>query len=71
MSTPEHVEIVDVLLVEDDPGDVLLIEEAFADNKVHNRLHTVSDAATASHSTCVTAMNRSAEATLSLLAARS
>ncbi|MGI8781214.1 MAG: response regulator [Solirubrobacteraceae bacterium] len=43
MSTPEHVEIVDVLLVEDDPGDVLLIEEAFADNKVHNRLHTVSD----------------------------
>ena len=32
-----------VLLVEDDPGDVLLIEEAFADNKVRNRLHVVSD----------------------------
>ena len=43
MSTPEHVEVIDVLLVEDDPGDVLLIEEAFADNKVRNRLHTVSD----------------------------
>ena len=43
MSTPDHVEIIDVLLVEDDPGDVLLIEEAFADNKVRNRLHTVSD----------------------------
>jgi CheY-like chemotaxis protein len=43
MSTPEQVEVIEVLLVEDDPGDVLLIEEAFADNKVHNRLHTVAD----------------------------
>ena len=32
-----------VLLVEDDPGDVVLIREAFADNKVHNRLHCVAD----------------------------
>ena len=29
--------------MEDDPGDVLLIQEAFADNKVRNRLHTVAD----------------------------
>ena len=43
MSTPEPVEMIDVLLVEDDAGDVLLIEEAFADNKVRNRLHCVSD----------------------------
>ena len=43
MSIPEHVEIIDVLLVEDDPGDVLLIREAFEDNKVRNRLHVVSD----------------------------
>ena len=43
MSTPEHVEMIDVLLVEDDPADVLLIEEAFADNKVRNRLHRVAD----------------------------
>ena len=43
MSTPRILEPIDVLLVEDDPGDVLLIEEAFADNKVRNRLHTVSD----------------------------
>ena len=42
MSMPEPVEI-DVLLVEDDPADVLLIEEAFADNKVRNRLHRVAD----------------------------
>lgn len=34
---------IDVLLVEDDPGDVLITREAFADNKVQNRLHVVSD----------------------------
>jgi CheY-like chemotaxis protein len=39
----EKVRIVDVLLVEDDPGDVLMTQEAFADHKVHNRLHVVSD----------------------------
>ena len=43
MSTPEHVQVIDVLLVEDDPGDVVLIQEAFADNKVRNRLHCVAD----------------------------
>ena len=43
MSTPEHVEMIDVLLVEDDPGDVVLIQEAFEDNKVRNRLHVVAD----------------------------
>lgn len=34
---------IDVLLVEDDPGDTLMITEAFADNKVRNRLSTVAD----------------------------
>ena len=34
---------IDVLLVEDDPGDVLLTREAFEDNKVRNRLHVVAD----------------------------
>lgn len=34
---------IDVLLVEDDPGDVLMTREALADNKVHNTLHVVSD----------------------------
>jgi CheY-like chemotaxis protein len=43
MSMNEQVELIDVLLVEDDPGDVLLIQEAFEDNKVRNRLHCVSD----------------------------
>jgi CheY-like chemotaxis protein len=39
----EHLAVVDVLLVEDDPGDVVLIKEAFEFNKVHNALHTVAD----------------------------
>ena len=39
----ENLSVVDVLLVEDDPGDVVLIKEAFEYNKVHNALHIVSD----------------------------
>jgi len=34
---------LDVLLVEDDPGDVILIEEAFADSNLANSLHVVTD----------------------------
>jgi len=34
---------IDVLLVEDDPGDTLMIREAFADNKLRNRLSSVTD----------------------------
>ncbi len=37
------LEPIDVLLVEDDAGDVLLIREAFEHNKVHNNLEVVSD----------------------------
>jgi CheY-like chemotaxis protein len=39
----ENLTVVDVLLVEDDPGDVVLVQEAFEFNKVHNALHHVSD----------------------------
>jgi CheY-like chemotaxis protein len=39
---------IEVLLVEDDPGDVLMIREAFSDNKVYNRLTVVSDGEQAS-----------------------
>jgi CheY-like chemotaxis protein len=38
-----NADLISVLLVEDDPGDVLLIREAFADHKVGNVLSTVSD----------------------------
>lgn len=34
---------VEILLVEDNPGDVRLTEEALKDNKVHNNLHIVED----------------------------
>ncbi|GAA3129208.1 response regulator [Planomonospora alba] len=34
---------IDVLLVEDDPGDILLTKEAFELNKVRNKLHVVND----------------------------
>ena len=34
---------IDVLLVEDDPGDVLMTKEAFEDYKVKNQLHVVTD----------------------------
>ena len=40
MGSPEAL---DILLVEDDPGDVLLIEEAFAINRARSRLHRVAD----------------------------
>ena len=39
----QSLNVVDVLLVEHDPGDVVLIKEAFEFNKVHNSLHHVSD----------------------------
>jgi CheY-like chemotaxis protein len=35
--------MINVLLVEDDPGDVLITREAFAENKVRNKLSVVSD----------------------------
>jgi two-component system, chemotaxis family, response regulator Rcp1 len=34
---------IDILLVEDSPGDVRLTREAFKDSKVLNRLHVVKD----------------------------
>jgi two-component system response regulator len=38
--TLQHIE---VLLVEDDPGDELMTREAFEDNKIGNRLHVARD----------------------------
>ncbi|MEU1346824.1 response regulator [Streptomyces sp. NPDC005775] len=37
------VEPIEVLLVEDDPGDELMTREAFEDNKIRNTLHVVRD----------------------------
>jgi CheY-like chemotaxis protein len=41
--TQPDTEPISVLLVEDDPGDVVLIQEAFEHNKVRNSLHVVGD----------------------------
>ncbi|SHJ98676.1 Response regulator receiver domain-containing protein [Pseudonocardia thermophila] len=38
---------VHVLLVEDDPGDVLMTQEAFEHHKIRNPLHVVTDGAEA------------------------
>lgn len=35
--------MIQILLVEDDPGDVLITREAFAENKVRNELSVVAD----------------------------
>ena len=41
--TESFVEVIDVLLVEDDPGDVLMTREAFEHHKLRNKLHVVAD----------------------------
>lgn len=41
MSAPAQP--IEVLLVEDDPGDELMTREAFQDNKIANTLHVVRD----------------------------
>jgi CheY-like chemotaxis protein len=44
MSHPVHpVTPIEVLLVEDDPGDVLMTREAFEEHEIGNRLSVVSD----------------------------
>ncbi|MCG8922680.1 response regulator [Lentzea sp. CC55] len=35
--------VIDVLLVEDDPGDALMTQEAFEHHKIRNKLHVVKD----------------------------
>src|SRR5215472_18822946 len=43
MAPDEAGVVIHVLLVEDDPGDVLITREAFAENKVRNHLSVVND----------------------------
>jgi CheY-like chemotaxis protein len=43
------LELVDVLLVEDDPGDVLMTREAFEHHRIPNSLHVVGDGEQAMH----------------------
>lgn len=43
MADDAQARTVDVLLVEDDPGDVLMTREAFEHHKIRNQLHVVND----------------------------
>ena len=43
MAELTSLDIVDVLLVEDDDGDVLMTREAFEHHKIRNNLHVVQD----------------------------
>jgi CheY-like chemotaxis protein len=43
MANPDGLGLVDVLLVEDDEGDVLMTREAFEFHKIRNPLHVVTD----------------------------
>ena len=47
MTEPQPGRQIEVLLVEDDPGDVLMTKEAFEDYKLSNQLHVVNDGAEA------------------------
>jgi CheY-like chemotaxis protein len=49
MTTDGELQVVDVLLVEDDEGDVLMTREAFEHYKIRNTLHVVSDGEQALH----------------------
>ncbi|RKD95092.1 response regulator [Halopiger aswanensis] len=40
---PSHTAEAQILLVEDNPGDVRLVEEAFRDGHLINQLHSVTD----------------------------
>jgi CheY-like chemotaxis protein len=43
MNERPALQLVDVLLVEDDPGDVLMTREAFEHYRIRNNLHVVGD----------------------------
>ena len=43
MTDATACDVIDVLLVEDDEGDVLMTREAFRHHKIRNQLHVVTD----------------------------
>ena len=49
MTEQDGLNPVDVLLVEDDEGDILMTREAFEFYKIRNRLHVVTDGEQALH----------------------
>jgi CheY-like chemotaxis protein len=43
MVEPTRLDVIHVLLIEDDDGDVLMTREAFEHHKIRNHLHVVQD----------------------------
>ena len=43
MTTPHYLRPIEILLVEDNPGDVRLTQEAARETKVHNNIHVVAN----------------------------
>ena len=43
MNTESHGTPIEVLLVEDNPGDVRLTREAFSEGHIHNNIHVAGD----------------------------
>jgi hypothetical protein len=43
VTTPHNGRAIDILLVEDDPGDELITREAFKENKIKNVVHVARD----------------------------
>ena len=43
MTAYQHIKPIEILLVEDNPGDVRLTREALRENKVNNNLHVAVD----------------------------
>ena len=43
MSTTNELNLISILLVEDNPGDVRLIQEVFEDGKIYNKLDIARD----------------------------
>ncbi len=43
MSTMNELDLIDILVVEDNPGDVRLIQEVFQDGKIYNTLEIARD----------------------------
>lgn len=43
MTETSPLPVIDVLLVEDDQGDVLMTREAFAQHRIHSELHVATD----------------------------
>jgi len=42
-SSPFSMKLIEVLLVEDNPGDVRLTQEVFKETKIRNNLHVITD----------------------------